>query len=60
MDPDATLKQLRELCRQAMLEVDLPTFLAEDLAEQFQALDMWLSRGGFLPHAWDVNRDKLM
>ena len=60
MDPDAVLQQLRELTRQVMLEVDLTTFLAEDLAEKFQALDQWLSSGGFLPAAWDTNRDKLM
>jgi hypothetical protein len=26
------------------------------MLDSFEALDQWLSRGGFLPNAWQVNR----
>ena len=51
MDPDATLKEIREL-----LEIwKVEAFHAEEverLAELVEALDEWLSKGGFLPKAW--------
>jgi hypothetical protein len=46
MDPNATLAQIRELIA-AGTKVDL-----EQAAELMTALDEWLSRGGFLPDAW--------
>lgn len=57
MDPDALLKEIREtvlshLCNQ---EIELDLFM-----EQVQALDAWLSGGGFLPKVWRNNREKEM
>lgn len=43
MDPDQALKDLREMIRDTE---DL------DLIEQFEALDDWLAKGGFLPADW--------
>jgi len=59
MDPEAALANLRELCAQ-VLEGDEegdPTLedselRALEIAEQFQALDEWLCRGGFKPKEW--------
>lgn len=52
MDPNATLARLRTLAALAF-----PT-LAEiiEMAELFDALDTWMSKGGFLPAAWSVGR----
>jgi hypothetical protein len=46
MDPNATLAAIREL-----LASDTPDVI--ELAELMEALDMWLSRGGFLPTDWE-------
>jgi hypothetical protein len=47
MDPTACLEELRS----AVQAGDLKT-----AAELFEALDGWLSRGGFLPAQWDRGR----
>lgn len=49
MDPNATLATLRTLTADALngKEVD-----AAWLAENFDALDQWIGKGGFLPDAW--------
>lgn len=56
MDPDANLKAQRDLVKslregaeygQPFDEVDV-----DRLLELVQALDEWVSRGGFLPKAW--------
>lgn len=61
MDPDEALRQARLLIAQMRVEDTppggigtSPTFVqhARDLAEQVEALDEWLSKGGFLPKAW--------
>ena len=66
MDPNATLQRLRELCSEAidLTDVDPDELehspdrdealecLAGEIAELFQALDGWLSNGGFKPSAW--------
>lgn len=64
MDPDANLKEQRE---QAAILLSLPAddlgnytqeeqsrayFASLRLAELVQALDQWITRGGFLPQAW--------
>ena len=56
MDPNACLNELRRLA------ADVPNMNsenAEELAQaletfqdHFEALDQWLTRGGFLPLAW--------
>lgn len=44
MDPNATLTELRDMIQ----GTEDP-----DLIEKFEALDGWLSKGGFLPRDWD-------
>lgn len=55
MDPNETLKRLRALTMnvlgQAENGLDDPDSCFE-LAECAQALDEWISKGGFLPAAW--------
>lgn len=46
MDPDATLNEIRELF------ADAPE---GSPADKFNALDAWLSSGGFLPRSWDLS-----
>lgn len=50
MDPNEALRQIRESASRYLdsgRHVDAGT-----LAEHVEALDEWLSRGGFLPDAW--------
>jgi hypothetical protein len=47
MDPNATLTELREL-----VAFDDPAAVAEEMAERIEALDAWLTNGGFLPDEW--------
>ena len=52
MDPNRALEDAREACRlHAMRGNDLDAF--DDLVEAFEALDHWLSIGGFLPKEWE-------
>jgi hypothetical protein len=53
MDPNECLKKIRSLCMLAQTD-GLGTDEAKDLAEHIQALDGWISKGGFLPSDWDV------
>ena len=53
MDPNETLATLRNLSRETMLGNSVDYM---DLAEAFQALDSWLSNGGFLPKVWENYR----
>lgn len=51
MDPDMTLARLRV----AAAKINAMLLLGDEsteLAEAFEALDAWLSKGGFLPRAW--------
>jgi len=50
MDPNAALQQLRAQA-DAILSGGGN---ADTMAELFQALDEWLSNGGFPPQAWQV------
>lgn len=55
MDPSALLSELRRLATIAQDELLSPTTRnghARRLAEGFQELDEWLSRGGFSPDPW--------
>lgn len=59
MDPDVTLENAREAARKwrAAAEDELAGNDDEhdaacDLVESFDALDRWLSGGGFLPRTW--------
>lgn len=55
MDPNETLRRLRELAER---ELNAPDPDNADWAEWFQALDEWISRGGFLPDAWKGGADR--
>lgn len=50
MDPNATLAQLREGINALDKRVD--RYVLDRAVEMFQALDEWLSKGGFLPDDW--------
>jgi len=56
MDPNTALQNAREaLARREAAYSDRSTeenSAADDLAESFEALDAWLSKGGFLPAEW--------
>jgi hypothetical protein len=55
MDPNAALERLRELIAiNVRAETDsFKSELADDICEVLEGLDQWLSRGGFLPKAWN-------
>lgn len=69
MDPNATLKQLREGCRalsalldgEALItpmmreEIDIQ---ADRVAVLFDALDSWLSKDGFPPDDWALHKSE--
>lgn len=54
MDPNQTLNDARDACKHwthgERGDHDLVAF--DELVSAFEALDEWLSRGGFLPDAW--------
>jgi hypothetical protein len=52
MDPNATLARIRALVAQARDRGPLDGDDAEELAALVEALDEWLTRGGFLPVDW--------
>lgn len=56
MDPNANLKELRELAAELIRLLDAEDHIDENdvnrLCELVEALDQWISRGGFLPAAW--------
>jgi hypothetical protein len=62
MDPDEVLAQLRRVAARVTTEYfqQATTTPVEDdaleLAEVGRALDGWLSKGGFLPRAWEARR----
>jgi hypothetical protein len=57
MDPDTALALLRAyvaLCLDADANNRPRPFAEAMFPEQFDALDKWLSHGGFLPQAWQA------
>jgi hypothetical protein len=52
MDPNTALLTLREAVRDYFAN-GRDAVMLDDLAEHFDALDGWLSHGGFLPAAWN-------
>jgi hypothetical protein len=52
VDPDATLASLRDLYRSVLADEDSEDPRTVELAERVDALDRWISCGGFLPSAW--------
>ncbi len=58
MDPDQALKEIREVIDRVKKWPDDDLALQLDkIMEMVEALDRWLSRGGFLPHAWNNARN---
>lgn len=58
MDVNAVLARARQAVRD-MASAPNPGALAEasrDLADSFEAVDEWLSKGGFLPADWEAHR----
>lgn len=49
MDPDANLAEIRRLIKKG---ADLSDDQLERLVVLIRALDEWISKGGFLPKAW--------
>jgi hypothetical protein len=60
MDPNKTLREIRELDRKALrlerADKSLPPEDADRLMELVRALDEWLTKGGFLPTDWRKGR----
>jgi hypothetical protein len=58
MDPDECLRTIREIVKRIEEEDDIESDLPE-LADAFESLDLWLSKGGFLPDDWkDANKSR--
>lgn len=55
MDSNAALARIREVVQELDGETDEFKYgqLGEELCQLVQGLDEWLSRGGFLPQAWE-------
>jgi hypothetical protein len=60
MDPNETLRDIRANLRLAESAPSLAVANQhrEMAMESFQALDEWLSKGGFKPQAWDTWPDQ--
>jgi len=52
MDPDAVLAKAREALSTLRTRDDIDSAALDDLLDAFEALDAWLSRGGFPPKDW--------
>ena len=59
MDPDQTLKEAREALANIRGKAGVPPAVVgaqvEQLIDAFEALDGWLSKGGFLPSEWSAS-----
>jgi hypothetical protein len=58
MDPNETLRRIRELRSQPVSDADYLDLLQE-VMELYNALDEWLSKGGFPPDDWGYAYSKL-
>jgi hypothetical protein len=58
MDPNEALRRIRAAIAdlQSAESSSAVSVAADELAEHTQALDEWMSRGGFLPTAWAAGR----
>jgi hypothetical protein len=56
MDPDETLRIIRQTIKQMRVDEEDNVFEAhaQEVAEHFEALDEWLSKGGFKPKEWSA------
>ena len=58
MDPNACLAEIRALVDKinsddAVKDLEYCGGLGAELAEKIDALDSWITRGGFIPREWD-------
>lgn len=53
MDPTQTLAEIRELSQH-----EDPAEIADALTERIEALDLWMSKGGFPPEQWVIKTPK--
>jgi hypothetical protein len=58
MDPNAALEGIRGIYRRVIHDGAMRDD-AEELASRIAALDEWLTRGGFPPSAWPIQRHAL-
>jgi hypothetical protein len=56
MDPNANLAELRHLLELRDNNGDWPHHEANRFGELFEALDEWITSGGFLPEPWIKGR----
>jgi hypothetical protein len=57
MDPNANLKEMREIAKTILSGEEYDTgYDAVRLAELVEALDEWITKGGFLPEAWSKKK----
>jgi hypothetical protein len=59
VDPNATLTAIRDIVAKTYTQEGAGTSDFGQLLELIQALDGWLSKGGFAPTAWDTGRAPL-
>jgi hypothetical protein len=53
VDPDEALKKVREALKYyRAMKAERNDEPGDDIADAFEALDQWLSKGGFLPDDW--------
>ena len=55
MDPNEALRRIREIVEKTYDKEMSSASVEEmfnDLVDHFEALDDWLTKGGFLPNAW--------
>jgi hypothetical protein len=55
MDPNTVLENLRAAYRREEYNFTYEEIC--EILENFNNLDRWISRGGFLPIAWETRRD---
>jgi hypothetical protein len=52
MDPNASLAMLRAIAERYQSGDTIKQADIQALVDHFEAIDYWLSNGGFLPDAW--------
>lgn len=54
MDPDVCLQKIRELIVElrGSSKISTTEACADEISEHFEALDEWISKGGFMPADW--------
>lgn len=57
MDPNETLKRLREFVNATQDFAEICTDVEIEIGEYIKSLDDWISNGGFLPDDWSRSKD---